>query len=260
MPEGPEVRQFVTDTKKHVLDHKLISFKGYGDKDRRTSNIEALNKKLPSEVEKYFSKGKKVFMFLKNNYAIIFSFGLTGVMVPEEKVNKDDYIRYKPKYFRYGMKFSGDHMIYFSDVISYGSVKIITREEANKELEKLGPDFFDYKISMSEWKEIMDKKTVQKKILADFFSDQQYVSGVGNMYRAEIMYKSKIYPLRKISSMSEADVEKLYTSTKSILKAAYSDDDWKTKVYEQEKDNHGNEVKKLKHKGRTIYYCPAIQN
>lgn len=259
MPEGPEVKFFVDDTKKHILGEQLISFYGIGDKDKCTDNVGELNKKLPSRVEKYFSKGKKVFMFLENNYVIIFSFGLTGCLVPESRVDTEDWIRYKQKYFRYGMKFFGNHMVYFSDVMSYGNVKITKIDEANEELEKLGPDFLTFNISMSEWKTIMEKKNVQKKTLADFFLDQQYVSGVGNKYRSEIMYRAMVDPLRLISSFDEDNIEKLYRSTNTILRLGYEDEHWNPAIYEKEKDKYGNEVKKLKYKGRTIYYCPSVQ-
>jgi formamidopyrimidine-DNA glycosylase len=53
-----------------------------------------------------------------------------------------------------------------------------------------------------------------------FMMDQKNVSGIGNMYMHDILFKAKLHPQRKIENMNESDIKALYESMMSILRCS----------------------------------------
>ena len=52
--------------------------------------------------------------------------------------------------------------------------------------------------------------------------DQRFVSGLGNIYVNEILYMSKIHPLRNCCNLQEKEIEILIYYIKKILKISIS--------------------------------------
>ena len=52
--------------------------------------------------------------------------------------------------------------------------------------------------------------------------DQNFVSGLGNIYVNEILFHSSVKPDRKISDLSDIEIIKILKNTKNILKKAIS--------------------------------------
>ena len=96
-------------------------------------------------------------------------------------------------------------------------------------------------------------KLKSNKILCDVLLDQTFLSGIGNAYRAEIMYRSKLHPLRVISSLSSTDKRKLKESIEYILQKYYKNLEAPLKIY-------GNSLaNKIKRKDRTVWFHSTIQ-
>ena len=51
--------------------------------------------------------------------------------------------------------------------------------------------------------------------------DQSLMSGCGNYIKAEALYYAKISPLRKVSSLTEKESEKLFEALRIIPRSAY---------------------------------------
>lgn len=47
--------------------------------------------------------------------------------------------------------------------------------------------------------------------------DQKNVSGIGNMYMHDILFKARLHPLKKISDMNEEEIELLYNGITDVL-------------------------------------------
>jgi len=47
--------------------------------------------------------------------------------------------------------------------------------------------------------------------------DQKNVSGIGNMYMHDILFKARLHPQKKISDMDGEEIKLLYNSIKDIL-------------------------------------------
>ena len=50
--------------------------------------------------------------------------------------------------------------------------------------------------------------------------DQRYIAGIGNIYASEMLFLAGISPLRKTSSLSDEEIEKLYSALYEVLNSA----------------------------------------
>jgi len=132
-------------------------------------------------------------------------------------------------------------------------------------------DAFDF----SYFKSILDQET-KNPSLKELLATEQRIPGLGNGSLQDILYLSNLHPKRKLNSLADDEVERLYQQLKGTL----------TKMAEAggrntEKDLYGNNcgymtllskltqgkpctrcgdiIRKENYLGGSIYYCPTCQ-
>jgi formamidopyrimidine-DNA glycosylase len=103
--------------------------------------------------------------------------------------------------------------------------------------------------------------------------NQQFLSGVGNIYADESLWYAKIHPLRKADSLKEAEIAVLYKSIRRVLKQAIADQgtdagdgviegDYRPRVYDRQ-DRPCYRCHRPIHKTvvgqRGTHFCPHCQ-
>jgi formamidopyrimidine-DNA glycosylase len=78
----------------------------------------------------------------------------------------------------------------------------------------LGPEPFQSEFSLKYLHDFFKDK---EKNIKSFLIDQSFVSGIGNIYASEILFLSKIYPLKKAKLLSDNDCKKIILNSKKIL-------------------------------------------
>ena len=109
--------------------------------------------------------------------------------------------------------------------------------------------------------------------------DQNFISGIGNIYASEILFVAKIHPEEEIKNLNDSDLRKIYDATRKILEKAIelkgdSFSDFRTlygekggaqgmnKVYQKEGEpcpRCGGKIERIKQGGRSSFFCPKCQ-
>ncbi len=100
--------------------------------------------------------------------------------------------------------------------------------------------------------------------------DQKVIAGLGNIYAAESLWRSKISPRAVASSLSVARLERLVAAIHEVLEAEnrppgrYTDEVGRERfqVYDREGlpcSRCGSLIKRLLQAARSTYYCPKCQ-
>lgn len=134
----------------------------------------------------------------------------------------------------------------------------------------------DHKLDCNYLKEkIKNKRLPIKTILLD----QSIIVGIGNIYADEILFKSKINPLKKGCELNKKDFDNIIKYTREILDEAIKKGGTTIKSYESSRGVHGkfqnnllvhnhendeckvckSTILKIKVNGRGTYYCPKCQ-
>ena len=84
-------------------------------------------------------------------------------------------------------------------------------------IKKLGPEPLGL-----DFNEVMLTRKIKNKTqnIKNFLMDQRNIAGLGNIYCSEILFDSKILPLRLVNDLKNNELKKLVKSTKKILKKA----------------------------------------
>ena len=142
---------------------------------------------------------------------------------------------------------------------------------------ELGKEPWDKDLNINYLKEkYKNKKLPIKTVLLD----QGIITGIGNIYADEILFESKINPLKKAKDLNDLELQNIIDYTKKILEEAIKMGGTTIKSYESARGVHGrfqqnlkvhnhendncpicgSKIVKIKVNGRGTYYCPKCQS
>ena len=107
-------------------------------------------------------------------------------------------------------------------------------------------------------KKIFSKKTT---IIKNALLDQKIICGIGNIYASEILFYSKIHPLKKVNNLCKDEINSLLQNINIILSKAVLNGGTTIKDYKQPNGKLGYFKQKLKVYGREklkCYNCKSI--
>ena len=111
-----------------------------------------------------------------------------------------------------------DLKIIYNDPRRFGFFKFIKN---NKDLIKgfnhLGPEPFSKNFNL---KYLLNYFLNKKKNIKSYLLDQKFVSGIGNIYANEILFLSKINPIKSVMRLSNQDCKNIILFSKRVLNRA----------------------------------------
>ena len=107
-------------------------------------------------------------------------------------------------------------------MLSYGTMKVATKEELEIKLQKLGPDFLDITLTSDIFIERMRKNSNINKMIGNVLMNQKVVSGIGNYLRADSLWLARISPRRKIKNITDEMMITLYKSIRALIWSDYN--------------------------------------
>mgnify|MGYP001228622972 FL=1 len=286
MPELPEVEVVRRSLSKFINGQKIKKVHIFNRNLRYKIDK---NLKIFVENQKVIStkrKSKYLLIELSNNYIILLHLGMTGKIFIHEKNTTHKTSFYYDNFFlkkhnHFSFEFNKSKKIIYNDVRKFGFVKILKKSEvkSSSHLRFLGPDPLSGKFKNEYLKNKLSKT---KKSVKNFFMDQKYVSGIGNIYANEILHLSSINPRKKTFKIKKKLIPYLVKNTKLILKKSIkyggsSIKDFKGisgkkgdfqeefKVYEREgleckKRGCNGKIKKIYISNRSSFFCPKCQS
>lgn len=278
MPELPEVETIKRQLTPNVLgktisDIEVLSPKNFiGDKNN------VLNCKIIS-VDRY---GKVlVFQLIKNNYLNI-HFKLSGQILFSKNVNQAVFKNIIPftkgkimpaNTTRVIIKFSDGSGLFFNDLRKFGWIKI-----SDQPLKPKGIDVLDKDFTVKYLNVILKKIRRPIKVL---LMDQDLITGIGNIYANDSLFLAKVHPQRLSNSLTEKEISLLYKSIKKTINEGIKDlgssgvdeafilpdgsrgnHQRNFLVYQREKQPClvcKTIIKRVKHNGRSSFFCPNCQ-
>ncbi len=222
MPELPEVeivRQSLDKKikgkiiKKVIVKNRNLRFKvplGFEDFLKNQKIIEV----------KRFSKYLN--LFLSNKRICVIHLGMSGTihLVKSKKKNNMTntsfyHSPFLPKKHNHIEIFFDDLKLVYNDPRRFGFVDIVGNYKLlEKKFKKFGPEPFSSKFNSNYIFSFLKNK---EKNIKSFLLDQNFVSGIGNIYASEILYLSKIKPSKKGRYLNKEECKKLENDSKIIL-------------------------------------------
>ncbi len=207
MPELPEVTWMVDKINKKFKGCLLKRIKVVSGRymNREIKDIDIFKRAIIDKIE---NKGKFIYLVLHNGVTIWITLGLSGILTE----HKDEYTR---------IKFTTDcGYFYLNDMRNFGTISFNSVKSLEKKLKRLGPDPLHEKFPFKKFKERYTKQKQNQKI-GDVLLKQDFVSGIGNYLRAEILYRARVSPHCKLRDISESYLKKIHALIYSVVKESY---------------------------------------
>ena len=225
MPELPEV-EIVKRSLKNKVNYKKIK------------KIIVKNRNLRFKIQRDFEKllegrsisnvsrfSKYIIIILDNQKYCIIHLGMTGTLhiINFKKKKKNTNLSfYQSKtlpetHNNIEIKFSS-FMIIYNDPRRFGFFKILDNKiELKNFFKKFGPEAISTNFN---FKYIKNKFLNKKKNIKNCLLDQNFVSGIGNIYANEILFLCKINPFKLANKIGDKEINKLVKNTKLVLNLA----------------------------------------
>ncbi len=251
MPELPEVetvrRGLDSSVKNKVFKDIIVYHKNIISDDQNTF-IKTLKNRTIKEIDR---KGKFLIFHLDSNDILIAHLGMEGKLIPGKSL-KD-----KSPYVRVLFIFKDNSILNFDDSRCFGllTLRNIDNYLITPPLSHLGIEAIDNNIDVNKIYPLIhaSKRTIKETLL-----DQSIVSGLGNIYVDETLFKSKISPLSKANLLSKNDVSEILKNAKAIMLDAIKHNGTTVFSFSWGKNHAGEYQKYLKaygHKGESCEYC-----
>lgn len=294
MPELPEIETIKHDLEKKIIGKKIVEIEVRERKLVHPNPQEFIKTLTGNKFTKIERRGKLLIFHLgKPSYFLLAHMKMTGQLVYryDHKIvygghDVPNTITILPNSFtRVIFKFNDKSILYFNDMRKFGYLKIVSTEVKDKILAtRFGPDAFTPKLKFKTFKQILELRFKSK--LKAVLMDQQSIAGIGNIYADEICFMAKLRPQRKINTLDQGDVKRLFNSIGHVLAHAvrhrgttfgtrsvqhYVDGDGQhgnyldfLKVYQREKEKclrcKKGVIQKDNTAGRSTHFCLICQN
>jgi endonuclease-8 len=154
---------------------------------------------------------------------------------------------------------------------------VYTQETWEKLLARLGPD----PLNGDGPEKFVEKVRKSKKAIGALLMDQSIAAGIGNIYRAELLYRARLSPFVAGKDVPEATLKAIWKDAIPLMKAGMIDRRIVTTLAKDRPSGKGNVLKDEAHyvyrrhgkecfvcgtkilrkdmEGRNLYWCPVCQ-
>ncbi len=225
MPELPEV-EIVKQSLKKSIKHKKIQEVIVRNRNLRfkvTRNFEKILKnKFITDVSRI---SKYIVIHLESNMYCLIHLGMSGTIHLIKKSNKRNFTNLSfyqsknlPKKHNHIKIIFPKFKLVYNDPRRFGFFKIFNNQKALKDyFSRSGPEATSNKFN---YKYLKSKLINKEKNIKSFLLDQNYVSGIGNIYANEILFYCKINPQKKCKKINKNQTIKLVKNSKFVLNLA----------------------------------------
>ncbi len=278
MPELPEVETIKKDLQKKIKGKKIKDVVVNVDKILEKPSLKEFIAKMDSRVIKEINRrGKYIIINLDSKEKLIIHLGMTGLLIyPYDRKFVENKIN--PKHNHLIFTFTDDTQLVFNDVRRFGKVYLVSNINEVEGMAKLGIEPLDENFTPEVFIRMMRKK---KNKIKSLLMKQEFITGLGNIYVNEVLYRANMHPLRAASSLTEEEIGKLFREIKFVLSEAvefrgstvadeaYRDTDGekgkfaeKLQVYARKGKlcvKCGSILEVIKIEGRSTFICPQCQ-
>lgn len=174
-------------------------------------------------------RGKVILINTDKKITILIHLKLTGQLIYQDKKTRVGGGHPIPplnlpvpnKTTRVTFAFAGGGHLYFNDMRKFGWVKVVASDEKSiKDAigTELGPDPLRMKYEEFESRIKQKPQARIKKLLMD----QTFISGVGNIYSDEALWRAQIHPKRSVISLTDGEIKAIYKGIVDSFKLAIS--------------------------------------
>lgn len=265
MPELPEVEITRRNLQRWLAGRRVVRADAERTRTFRGASRSAFLA-LRGKLIDASRKGKYLLLRFENE-GLLAHLGMTGKFVRRPPGVLEPYSRAR-------LYLDNDEVIHFRDPRRFGRLEPV-RSEGLWHLEairQLGRDPLTDGLSPAQLKEALGRT---KQAIKVALMDQSRIAGLGNIHASEALFRARIHPARRPSSLSRAEWNRLARAIRDTIRFAIDRENDEEIEYVEEPgtenpfliyDRRGERCRRCKstvrsmvQAGRTTYFCPNCQ-
>ena len=265
MPELPEVevvkRSLINKIQNLIIKHVKIN----DAKLRYHINKKEITKIVGLRLKKIKRRSKFLLFFFNNNMVMMVHLGMTGKFF---FVNNKDK-KFKTSFY-YDINEKKDHKhdraifylennkkLIYNDVRKFGFIKLYYFDDLKNSLHlrNLGPEPLTKYFHYNYLKKYLRKR---KRSIKDILMDQKAVAGLGNIYANEILFSSRVSPIRQANKLKNFEIKKIIHFTRKILRHSIKSGGSSIKDFSSSNGKKGSFQQYFQVYGKKGYSCSNV--
>ncbi|MEK7177010.1 MAG: DNA-formamidopyrimidine glycosylase [Patescibacteria group bacterium] len=217
MPELPEVQTTVNGLNKRVKGRKIVAVKTSYNSLHHAGKDNIKNQKFfklfqkrvrGRKIIKAERRAKNILIHLSGGETVLIHMKMTGHFV----YDRPDY-----PFTRLNFKLDNGKYLSLSDMRKFAKVTIFptSQLENSLHLKNLGPEPLHKKFQFPQFKSQILKRPNGK--IKQVLLDQGLISGIGNIYADEILWRAGVHPLSKAGKIPEKTLKEMFRAMKMLL-------------------------------------------
>ena len=265
MPELPEVEVVKKSLERNILNLIIKKVKIKDANLRYKVDKIRLSKLIGKKIKKIERRSKFLIFEIGKTHRLLVHLGMTGkFFFTDNKDNKFKtsfyyFLNYKKdqKHDRVIFVLNNKQKLIYNDVRKFGFIKIYSSNSITKSqhLTHLGPEPLEKNWNFSYLKKYVFRR---ERSIKNILMDQKCVSGLGNIYVNEILFLSRIKPVRQATKLKNFEIEKIIKYSKKILKNSIKLGGSTIKDFSSENGKKGDFQQHFKVYGREDQDCSNI--
>ena len=265
MPELPEVEVVKRSLERNILNLIIKKVKIKDTNLRYKVDKIGLSKLIGKKITKIERRSKFLIFEIGKTYRLLVHLGMTGkFFFTDNKDNKFKtsfyyFLNYKKdqKHDRVVFVLNNKQKLIYNDVRKFGFIKIYSSDSITKSqhLTRLGPEPLEKNWNFSYLKKYVFRR---ERSIKNILMDQKCVSGLGNIYVNEILFLSRIKPVRQATKLKNFEIEKIIKFSKKILNNSIKLGGSTIKDFSSENGKKGDFQQHFKVYGREDQDCSNI--
>ncbi|AXI09661.1 DNA-formamidopyrimidine glycosylase [Oceanobacillus sp. 143] len=273
MPELPEVETIKNTLKSFVIGKTIENITVNWSKIiKEPDDIDRFKQLLIGETIRDMTRRGKFLLFHFDHYVLVSHLRMEGkysVNRADEPVKKHTHVIFS---------FTNGEELRYNDVRKFGTMHVFPKNEEllHNPLKKLGPEPFDAAFTFDYFSEKLWKT---ERVIKQVLLDQTIVTGLGNIYVDETLFKAGVHPLKPANKLTDNEIKQIQAAAIETLSDAvkqggttirsYVNGNGEMGMFQQELfvygqegtacKHCGDEIVKSKVGGRGTHICPSCQ-
>jgi formamidopyrimidine-DNA glycosylase len=218
MPELPEVETVRLGLAKHVIGKKILRVEVLHPRATATKSLAPLSSLAGAKIKGVSRRGKFLWFDLDRPEVLVAHLGMSGQFLISNSDSKKSQVILAPvRHLRVRIDL-GRTELRFIDQRTFGWLAVENTTEgvptaaSHIALDPFDPNF-DLEIAIARFS---GKRTEIKRALLD----QEVISGVGNIYADETLWRSKVHPETRCEKMKPAKIREVILNATKVMKEA----------------------------------------
>jgi formamidopyrimidine-DNA glycosylase len=254
VPELPEVEHAVLALRHHLLGRRIAALELHHPSLRRRMTPRQRRSVAGARVSAIRRRGKHQLIELDDGRVLHAHFRMTG----DWKTGREAE---GARYPRATIRLDDASVVVLDDPRALSTIVLVAA--GVDPTQGLGPDADDPSLDAA-W--LAGRLSARRAPIKVALLDQRILSGIGNIYAAEALWRARIDPRRAAGSLRSLEVKALLKSIRAVLRRAsgtrYADGGGRFDVYDREDEpcrRCGTKIVRITQAGRSTYACPKCQ-